>query len=164
MTRFGRAISHLKSTQIDEKIKVLNKELEKTGVLAEQPANSTASLYYSLERIPAQEEETTAVPDPDGWTNGGTQDDNGGDVSFGGITEAVKNLEQKPRKFLVDKLEVTQEPGQSEMRAIIEAMYNDIDDVMPEDRKREFYKLYAPQMLRKGEMDETEFKFIQFSR
>jgi hypothetical protein len=87
--------------------------------------------------------------------------DNGGDVSFGGITEAVKNVEQKPRKFLVDKLEVTQEPGQSEMRAIIEAMYNDIDDVMPEDRKREFYQLYAPQMLRKGEMDETEFKFIQ---
>ena len=81
MTRFGRALSHLKSTQIDEKIKVLNKELEKTGVLAEQPANSTASLYYSLERIPAQEEETTAVPDPDGWTNGGTQDDNGGDTS-----------------------------------------------------------------------------------
>ena len=87
--------------------------------------------------------------------------DNGGDVSFGGITEAVKNVEQKPIKFLVDKLEVTQEPGQSEMRAIIEAMYNDIDDVMPEDRKREFYQLYAPQMLRKGEMDETEFKFIQ---
>jgi hypothetical protein len=87
--------------------------------------------------------------------------DNGGDVSFGGITEAVKNVEQKPRKFLVDKLEVTQEPGQSEMRAIIEAMYNDIDDVMPEDRKREFYQLYAPQMLQKGEMDETEFKFIQ---
>jgi hypothetical protein len=86
---------------------------------------------------------------------------NGGDVSFGGITEAVKNVEQKPRKFLVDKLEVTQEPGQSEMRAIIEAMYNDIDDVMPEDRKREFYQLYAPQMLQKGEMDETEFKFIQ---
>jgi hypothetical protein len=86
---------------------------------------------------------------------------NGGDVSFGGITEAVKNVEQKPRKFLVDKLEVIQEPGQSEMRAIIEAMYNDIDDVMPEDRKREFYQLYAPQMLRKGEMDETEFKFIQ---
>ena len=81
MTRFSRAMSHLKSTQIDEKIKVLNKELEKTGVLAEQPANSTANFYYSVEPIPAQEEETTAVPDPDGWTNGGTQDDNGGDTS-----------------------------------------------------------------------------------
>ena len=28
MTRFSRAMSHLKSTQIDEKIKVLNKELD----------------------------------------------------------------------------------------------------------------------------------------
>ena len=45
MSRFGRAISHLKSTQIDEKIKFLNKELEKTGVVCEAaPANSTANL------------------------------------------------------------------------------------------------------------------------
>ena len=47
------------------------------------------------------------------------------------------------------------------MRAIIEAMYNDMDGLMPEDRKREFYELYAPQMYRNGEMEKPEFEFIQ---
>ena len=57
MSRFGRAISHLKSTQIDEKIKVLNKELEKTGVVCEAaPANSTANLYYSSQEVAATPE------------------------------------------------------------------------------------------------------------
>ena len=83
------------------------------------------------------------------------------DGGFGGITEAVESIEEKPKEFLVDKLKVTQKPGQSEMRAIIEAMYNDIDGVMPEDRKREFYELYAPQMYMSGEMKKPEFEFIQ---
>ena len=74
--------------------------------------------------------------------------DNGGDVSFGGITEAVEKIEKKPKEVLVDKLKVTIEPGQSEMRAIIEAMYNDVDGVMPDDRKKEFYELYSPQMYK----------------
>ena len=87
--------------------------------------------------------------------------DNGGEVSFGGITEAVKKIEEKPKEFLVDKLKVTMKPGQSEMRAIIEAMYNDVDGVMPDDRKKEFYELYAPQMYRNGEMEKSEFEFIQ---
>ena len=30
--------------------------------------------------------------------------DNGGDVSFGGITEAVEKIEKEPKEFLVDKL------------------------------------------------------------
>ena len=68
----------------------------------------------------------------------------------------VETIEEKPKEFLVDKLKVTQQPGQSEMRAIIEAMYNDIDGVMPDDRKNEFYELYAPQMDRNGEMDKKE--------
>jgi len=87
--------------------------------------------------------------------------DNGGDVSFGGITEAVEKIEKKPKEFLVDKLKVTMMPGQSEMRAIIEAMYNDTDGVMSDDRKKEFYELYAPQMYRNGDMDRAEFEFIQ---
>ena len=80
---------------------------------------------------------------------------------FGGITEAVKNIEEKPKEVLVDKLKVTIEPGQSEMRAIIEAMYNDVDGVMPDDRKNQFYELYSPQMYRNGEMDKAEYEFIQ---
>ena len=87
--------------------------------------------------------------------------DNGGDVSFGGITEAVEKIEKEPKTFLVDKLKVTMKPGQSEMRAIIEAMYNDVEGVMPDDRKKEFYELYAPQMYRNGEMEKSEFEFIQ---
>jgi hypothetical protein len=43
------------------------------------------------------------------------------------------------------------------MRAIIEAMYNDVDGVMPDDRKIQFYELYSPQMYRNGEMDKAEF-------
>jgi hypothetical protein len=84
-----------------------------------------------------------------------------GGADFGGITEAVETIEQKPKEFLVDKLKVTQMPGQSEMRAIIEAMYNDTDGVMPDDRKKEFYELYSNQMYRNGDMDRAEFEFIQ---
>ena len=136
----------------------LDRQLEETGRTAPPGFANPDGIEYTRD-IEFKEVKDGGII---GLRNGGRIGfDNGGDVSFGGITEAVKNVEQKPRKFLVDKLEVTQEPGQSEMRAIIEAMYNDIDDIMPEDRKREFYQLYAPQMLRKGEMDETEFKFIQ---
>jgi hypothetical protein len=38
-------------------------------------------------------------------------------------------------RILVDKLKVTVQPGQSEQMAIMNAMMNDIDEVMPEDRK-----------------------------
>jgi len=82
-------------------------------------------------------------------------------LEFGGIPGAVETIEQKPKEFLIDKLKVTQMPGQSEMRAIIEAMYNDTDGVMPEDRKKEFYELYSNQMYRNGDMDRAEFEFIQ---
>ena len=32
---------------------------------------------------------------------------------------------------------------------------------MSDDRKKEFYELYAPQMYRNGEMKKSEFEFIQ---
>ena len=83
------------------------------------------------------------------------------EVEFGGITEAVEKVEQKPKEILVDKLKVTVMPGQSQEKAILEAMYNDVDDIMPEDRKMEFYNLFAPLLLERGEIDQGEFKFIQ---
>ena len=86
--------------------------------------------------------------------------DNGGDVSFGGITEAVKNVAKEPKKFLVDKLEVTVQPGQSEKMAIINAMFNDVDDVMPEDRKAEFYRLYLPQLRDSGEISKNDYESL----
>jgi hypothetical protein len=36
---------------------------------------------------------------------------------------------------MVDRLEVEVMPGESEERAMLDAMMNDIDEVMPEDRK-----------------------------
>ena len=80
---------------------------------------------------------------------------------FNSMAETVEAVESKPKEMLVDKLRVTIMPGQSEMRAIIEAMYNDTDGVMSEDRKKEFYELYSPQMYRNGEMNRSEFEFIQ---
>jgi len=82
-----------------------------------------------------------------------------GGSDFGGITEAVEKIEKEPKEFLVDKLKVTMMPGQSEMRAIIEAMYNDTDGVMPDDRKKEFYELYSPQMYKNGDMNLYKQKY-----
>ena len=81
--------------------------------------------------------------------------------NFNSMAETVEAVEETPKEMLVDKLRVTVMPGQSEQRAIIEAMYSDVDGVMPDDRKKEFYELYAPQMYRNGEMDKAEFEFIQ---
>ena len=121
-----------------------------------------AAIRKSMEAYDATEDEILKAIEAAGYKTGGRVGfDNGGDVSFGGITEAVENIEEEPKEFLVDKLKVTMMPGQSEMRAIIEAMYNDTDGVMPDDRKNEFYQLYAPQMYRNGEMDKSEFEFIQ---
>jgi hypothetical protein len=77
---------------------------------------------------------------------------------FGGIPAAVESVEEKPKEFLVDKLKVTVQPGQSEQMAIMNAMMNDIDEVMPEDRKMEFYKLYLPQLRESGEISEKEYQ------
>ena len=51
-------------------------------------------------------------------------------------------------------------PGQSEMMAIINAMMNDTDGVMPDDRKQEFYNLYLPQLRDNGEISEKEYNFL----
>ena len=73
----------------------------------------------------------------------------------GGEVEAE---EQPIKKIMVDKLEVEIMPGESEERAMLDAMMNDIDEVMPEDRKREFYKLLIPQLRKSGEMSDSEYK------
>ena len=77
---------------------------------------------------------------------------------FGGMPEAVEKVEEEPKEFMVDKLKVTVQPGQSEEMAIMNAMMNDVDGVMPEDRKQEFYKLYLPQLRQSGEISETQYK------
>jgi hypothetical protein len=62
------------------------------------------------------------------------------------------------RKMMLDNLEVEVMPDESEERAMLDAMMNDIDEVMPEDRKMEFYRLLIPQLRRSGEMSDSEYK------
>jgi len=77
---------------------------------------------------------------------------------FGGMPEAVEKVEEEPKEFMIDKLKVTVQPGQSEQMAIMNAMMNDVDEVMPEDRKQEFYRLYLPQLRQSGEISETQYE------
>ena len=62
------------------------------------------------------------------------------------------------RKMMLDNLEVEVMPDESEERAMLDAMMNDIDEVMPEDRKMEFYKLIIPQLRKSGELSDSEYK------
>ena len=62
------------------------------------------------------------------------------------------------RKIMVDRLEVEVMPDESEERAMLDAMMNDVDEVMPEDRKMEFYKLLIPQLRKSGEMSDSEYE------
>ena len=85
MNRFCKAMSHLNSTQIDEKIKFLDKQLKKTGIVLEAgPTMGTGNIYQTFRydftsELPEIEE---YVPDSTGFTTGNsTQDANGGDES-----------------------------------------------------------------------------------
>jgi hypothetical protein len=82
------------------------------------------------------------------------------DEGFGGIEKAVESVEQKPKTFLVDKLKVTVNPGESQEKAMLNAMFNDVDDVMPQDRKEEFYRLLIPKLKNTGEISDNEYKML----
>ena len=81
MGTFNKLKRSRKSSHLDEKIEFLNKELEKTGVILETPANSTASIYNTTEFVPGLPQITSQVPDATGFANGDSQDANGGDES-----------------------------------------------------------------------------------
>jgi hypothetical protein len=82
------------------------------------------------------------------------------DEGFGGIEKAVESVEQKPKTFLVDKLKVTVNPGESQEKAMLNAIFNDVDDVMPQDRKEEFYRLLIPKLKNTGEISDNEYKML----
>jgi hypothetical protein len=82
------------------------------------------------------------------------------DEGFGGIEKAVESVEEKPKTFLVDKLKVTVNPGESQEKAMLNAMFNDVDDVMPQDRKEEFYRLLIPKLKNTGEISDNEYKML----
>ena len=82
MSYFKRARKYNKpSVTLDEKIAKAYKEFEKTGVLLEGPANRTSGLYYADKEIPEVPAVMDNVPDSTGFSGGGTQDVNGGDVN-----------------------------------------------------------------------------------
>jgi hypothetical protein len=83
-----------------------------------------------------------------------------GEEGFGGIEKAVESVEEKPKTFLVDKLKVTVNPGESQEKAMLNAMFNDVDDVMPQDRKEEFYRLLIPKLKNTGEISDNEYKML----
>jgi hypothetical protein len=115
--------------------------------------NRALAIRQSMEAYGFPEDEILAAIEAAGYANGGRVG-----FEFGGIPAAVESVEEKPKEFLVDKLKVTVQPGQSEQMAIMNAMMNDIDEVMPEDRKMEFYKLYLPQLRASGEISENEYQ------
>jgi len=82
------------------------------------------------------------------------------DEGFGGIEKAVESVEEKPKTFLVDKLKVTVNPGESQEKAMLNAMFNDVDDVMPQDRKEEFYRLLIPKLKNTGEISDNEYEML----
>jgi hypothetical protein len=116
-------------------------------------SNRAFAIRQSMEAYGFTEQEILDAIEAAGYANGGRVG-----FEFGGIPAAVESVEEKPKEFLVDKLKVTVQPGQSEQMAIINAMMNDIDEVMPEDRKMEFYKLYLPQLKASGEISEKEYE------
>jgi len=71
MSLFSKTKKYRKpSRDIDEKVKSLNKELEKTGLIVEVgPANSTKQVYNTYIYHPETEEEESVVPDPTGFRN-----------------------------------------------------------------------------------------------
>jgi hypothetical protein len=94
---------------------------------------------------------------PGGYAGEEEMDRGGG---FGGIEKAVESVEKKPKTFLVDKLKVTVNPGESQEKAMLNAMFNDVDDVMPQDRKEEFYRLLIPKLKNTGEISDNEYKML----
>ena len=73
-------MSHLNSTQIDEKIKFLDKQLKKTGIVLEAgPTMGTGNIYqtFRYDFTPELPEIEEYVPDSTGFTTGNsTQDAN----------------------------------------------------------------------------------------
>ena len=83
MNRFRKIFHHIKSDKIDEKIKSLDKEMERTGMVLGEVTMpmSTDNLYkiFNYANTPAVDQETSTVPDTTGFADGSSQNANGGD-------------------------------------------------------------------------------------
>jgi hypothetical protein len=73
--------------------------------------NRALAIRQSMEAYGFPEDEILAAIEAAGYANGGRVG-----FEFGGIPAAVEGVEEKPKEFLVDKLKVTVQPGQSSIR------------------------------------------------
>ena len=119
----------------------------------EENSNRAFAIRQSMEAYGFTEQEILDAIEAAGYRAGGRVG-----LEFGGIPAAVEDVEEKPKEFLVDKLKVTVQPGQSEEMGILNAMFNDVEGVMPDDRKMEFYRLYIPQLYERGEISKEQFE------
>ena len=119
----------------------------------EENSNRAFAIRQSMEAYGFTEQEILDAIEAAGYRAGGRVG-----FEFCGIPAAVEGVEEKPKEFLVDKLKVTVQPGQSEEMGILNAMFNDTDGVMSDERKMEFYKLYIPQLYRRGEISEEVYE------
>ena len=119
----------------------------------EENSNRAFAIRQSMEAYGFTEQEILDTIEAAGYRAGGRVG-----FEFGGITDAVEAVEETPKEFLVDKLKVTVQPGQSEEMGILNAMFNDTDGVMSDDRKMEFYKLYLPQLYERGEITKEQYE------
>jgi hypothetical protein len=116
-------------------------------------AQRAAAIRQSMEAYGFTDDEIEDAIYAAGYKTGGRVG-----FEFGGITDAVEAVEETPKEFLVDKLKVIVQPGQSEEMGILNAMFNDTDGVMSDERKMEFYKLYLPQLYERGEISEEVYE------
>ena len=139
-----------------------NRRLEKQQAIDDAEASAAegasdaqraAAIRQSMEAYGFTDEEIEDTIYAAGYRAGGRVG-----FEFGGITDAVEAVEETPKEFLVDKLKVTIQPGQSEEMGILNAMFNDTDGVMSDDRKMEFYKLYLPQLYERGEITKEQYE------
>jgi len=139
-----------------------NRRLEKQQAIDDAEASAAegasnaqraAAIRQSMEAYGFTDDEIEDAIYAAGYKTGGRVG-----FEFGGITDAVEAVEETPKEFLVDKLKVTVQPGQSEEMGILNAMFNDIDGAMSDERKMEFYKLYIPQLYRRGEISEEVYE------
>ncbi len=139
-----------------------NRRLEKQQAIDDAEASAAegasdaqraAAIRQSMEAYGFTDDEIEDAIYAAGYKTGGRVG-----FEFGGITDAVEAVEETPKEFLVDKLKVTVQPGQSEEMGILNAMFNDTDGTMSDDRKMEFYKLYLPQLYERGEITKEQYE------
>ena len=69
-----------------------------------------------------------------------------------------------PKKMNQDGLEFIVPVGQSQEKAFYDAIINDVDGIMSDERKDEWLRLLVPQLIESGEMSREEKKELGFAK